>query len=98
VEISKLRALAAYFQLVKSRITELANLLITLNRKAIELMNEIESHVAQNGFSIERDSHFIHSLLLIIKALADILRTPILDKEGNLNPLSAQLKIKYQSL
>lgn len=98
VEISKLKALTAYFQLVKSRITELANLLITLNRKAIELMNEIESHVAQHGFSIERDSHFIQSLLLIIKALADILRTPVLDKEGNLNPLSAQLKIKYQSL
>ncbi|WP_247217706.1 hypothetical protein [Synechococcus sp. C9] len=98
VEISKLRALVAYFELVKARITELEHLLLTLNIKAIKLMNEIESHLDQNGFSIEKDGHLIQSLLLIIKALADMLRTPILDNEGNLNPLSAQLKIKYRSL
>jgi hypothetical protein len=98
VEISKLRALVAYFELVKARITELEHLLLTLNLKAIKLMNEIESHLDQHGFDIENDSHLIQSLLLIIKALADMLRTPILDNEGNLNPLSAQLKIKYRSL
>jgi len=98
VEISKLRALVAYFELVKARINELEHLLLTLNHKAIKLMNEIESHVDQHGFSIEKDGHLIQALLLIIKALADMLRTPVLDQEGNLNPLSAQLKIKYQSL
>jgi len=48
--------------------------------------------------ALKKDGHLIQSLLLIIKALADMLRTPVLDNEGNLNPLSAQLKIKYRSL
>ncbi|WP_448380817.1 hypothetical protein [Gloeomargarita sp.] len=98
IEISKLRALAAYFDLVKARIKELEHLLLTLNLKAVKLMNEIESHLAQHGFNLQKDGHLIQSLLLLVKALAEMLRTPILDQEGNLNPMSAQLKIKYQSL
>lgn len=98
VEIDKLQALVDYFEQVKGRINELKNLLKNLNHKAIKLMNEIESHLNKNEFDLAEDGHLIQSLLLIIKAMAEILRTPVLDKKGNLNPISAQLTIKYQSM
>ncbi len=98
VEIDKLQALVDYFEQVKGRIDELKNLLKNLNRKTIKLMNEIESHLDKNEFNLAEDGHLIQSLLLIIKAMAEILRTPVLDTQGNLNPISAQLTIKYQSI
>lgn len=98
VEIDKLQALVDYFEQVKGRIYELKNLLKNLNHKAIKLMNEIESHLNNDEFYLAEDGHLIQSLLLVIKAMAEILRTPVLDTRGNLNPISAQLTIKYQSM
>ena len=90
-EIAKLNAAKDVLQQVKQRIYELSDLVEQLNYHAVLLLNELEFQ----PFDRHRDVEKFQQLALLIKALAEILKTSILDSEGNLNSATATVKEKY---
>ena len=82
-------------QQVKWRITELSNLVESLNTYAVLGLNELES---LPSFDKNRDANSFQQVALLVKALAEIMKTPVLDSQGNLNPATATIKAKYRTL
>ena len=90
-EIAKLDTLENFLGQVQRRISELKDLVEILNSKAIDSLEKIES----KPFVFSRDAAEFQQVALLIKALSEIMKTPVLDTEGNLNPNSAGLKTRY---
>jgi len=90
-EIAKLDALEDFLGQVQQRITELKDLIKILNDRAINGLAELESR----PFVRERDAGKFQQVALLIKALVEIMKIPILDTEGNLNQATAGLNEKY---
>ncbi|MEP0801505.1 hypothetical protein [Funiculus sociatus] len=93
--IAKIKAAKDFMQQVKRRINELRNLLESLNNRAVLSLNELES---QSSFDKNRDAGKFQQVALLVKALAEIMKTPVLDKEGHLNPATASIRAKYCAL
>jgi hypothetical protein len=93
-EIAKLDAFEDFLGQVQRRITELKDLVKTLNDRATDGLAELES----KPFVRERDAAKFQQVALLIKALAEIMKTPVLDTEGNLNHATATLKAKYRTI
>ncbi len=93
--IAKIKAAKDFMQQVKRRINELRNLLESLNDHAVLSLNELES---QSSFDKNRDSGKFQQVALLVTALAEIMKTPVLDKEGHLNPATASIRAKYCAL
>ncbi|MEP0754342.1 hypothetical protein NDA03_19180 [Trichocoleus sp. Lan] len=93
--IAKIKAAKDFMQQVKRRINELRNLLESLNNRAVLSLNELES---QSSFDKNRDSGKFQQVALLVTALAEIMKTPVLDKEGHLNPATASIRAKYCAL
>jgi hypothetical protein len=84
VAINKIDAARDFMDLVKS-----------LNNLAVIGLNELES---LPSFDKNRDAKKFQQVGLLVKALAEIMKTPILDSEGNLNVASATINAKYRTL
>ncbi len=111
-EIEKLDAFEDILGQVQRRITELKDIVNTLNDRAIEGLAELESRVfVRSGFWVERelysqsvnfnperDAAKFQQVVILIKALVEIMKTPVLDAEGNLNQATATLKAKYRTI
>lgn len=93
-EIAKLDTFEDFLEQTQRRIRELTDLVKTVNDKAIEGLTELES----KPFKRERDAGKFQQVALLIKALAEIMKTPVLDAEGNLNQATATLKAKYRAI
>ena len=61
---------------------------------AVLSLNDLESQ----PFDRNRDASKFQQIGLLVKALAEIMNTPVLDIEGNLNPATATVKAKYRTL
>lgn len=79
---------------VQKRITELSDLVEAINKKAIISLDNLESKT----FNPKSDAAKFQQVALLIKALAEILKTPILDAEGKLNPYTENIREKYRTL
>ena len=93
--IAKIDAAKDFTQRVKGRIAELSNLVESLNNHAVLSLNDLES---QPLFDKEKDASKFQQLALLVKALAEIMKTPVLDSEGQLNPATATIKARYRTL
>ena len=93
-EIAKLDACDSFYGQVQRRITELNNLLNAINNRAIDGLIELESQ----PFVRERDIAKFQQVALLIKALAEVMKTPVLDNDGNLNHATEPLTAKYQNI
>ncbi|WP_103126302.1 hypothetical protein [Nostoc cycadae] len=93
-EIAKLNAFEDFLRQVQRRITELQELVENLNNRATDNLIQLES----NPFVRERDAAKFQQVALLIKALVEIMKTPVLDTEGNLNCDAAELKAKYRTI
>lgn len=93
--IAKIEPAKDFMQQVKQRINELRNLLESLNDRAVLSLNELES---QSSFDNNRDAGKFQQVALLVTALAEIMKTPVLDKEGHLNPATASVRAKYRTL
>jgi uncharacterized protein YoxC len=93
-EIAKLDTFEDFLGKVQRRITELKKLVKNLSDRAIESLAELES----KPFNRERDAEKFQQVALLIKALAEIMKTPVLDDKGNLNQDTATLKAKYRTI
>ena len=92
-EIGKLEAFEEFLEQIQKRIQELQTLIHFLDRKAIASLDELE----EKPFNLERDLEKFQKAGLLVKALAEILKTPILDDEGKLNSNKLDVK-KYYDL
>lgn len=80
-EIAKLRVFREFLEKVQQRIKELKNSVTELNSQALEGLTDLES----KPFNCDRDAAKFQQVALLIKALAEIMRIPVLDENGNLN-------------
>ncbi|WP_026731261.1 hypothetical protein [Fischerella sp. PCC 9605] len=94
-EIAKLEVARDFLKQVRKRILELSSLVENLNTYAVKSLNELESFPS---FDKNRDVNKFQEVGLLIKALAEIMKTPILDSEGQLNPATATIQAKYRTL
>jgi hypothetical protein len=93
-EIANIEAAKDFLQQVRRRITELSSLVEDLNTRAVLSLNELES----KPFDRDRDASKFQEVALLVKALAEIMKTPVLDNEGQLNPASRTIQAKYRTL
>ncbi|MBN3883266.1 MAG: hypothetical protein V7L02_17175 [Nostoc sp.] len=93
--IVKIEAAKDFMQQVKRRITELQGVFECLNKSAILGLQELES---LPSFDKNRDASKFQKVALFVKALAEIMKTPVLDSEGQLNPVTANIQAKYRTL
>ncbi|MEI2581089.1 hypothetical protein [Scytonema sp. PRP1] len=93
-EVAKLEAARDFLGQVRRRITELSSLVEDLNTRAVLALNDLESR----PFERNRDANKFQQVALLVKALAEIMKTPVLDSEGQLNPATATIQAKYRTL
>ncbi len=93
-EIAKMEAAQDLLKQVQKRVIELKKLVENLNNRAVLALNELES----KPFDRDRDAAKFQQLALLIKAMSEIMKTPILDSEGNLNPATENFREKYGCL
>lgn len=95
IAITKIESAKDFIQQVKRRILELMDLLESINNHAVLGLNELES---LPSFDKNRDASKFQQVGLLVKALAEIMKTPVLDSEGQLNPLTKTIQAKYRSI
>jgi hypothetical protein len=93
-EIAKLEVFEDFLGQVQRRTAELTRLLNTLNDRAIDGLIELQSQ----PFDQERDAAKFQQVALLIKALSEIMKTPVLDAAGNLNQTTAKLQTLYNNI
>lgn len=94
-KLAEIEAAKDFMQQVKRRIAELSNLVESLNDRAVMGLNELEF---LPSFDKDRDASKFQRVALLVKALAEIMKTPVLDGQGQLNPATATIKAKYRTL
>ncbi len=92
--IAKIEAAKEFMQQVRRRISELQGVFECLNKSAILGLEELES---LPSFDKNRDASKFQKVALFVKALAEIMKTPVLDSEGQLNPITATIQAKYRT-
>jgi hypothetical protein len=95
IAIAKIETAKNFMQQVTRRITELMDLVESLNKLAVIGLDELESLPT---FDKNRDASKFQQVGLLMKALAEIMKTPVLDTEGQLNPVTATIQAKYRTL
>jgi hypothetical protein len=93
-EIAKLKTARDFLGQVRRRIDELSMVVENLNTCAVLSLNQLESQ----PFDRQRDASKFQQVALLVKALAEIMKTPVLDGEGQLNPATATIQAKYRTL
>jgi hypothetical protein len=79
IRIAKIDAVKDCMQQVRRRITELRSLLESLNNRAVLGLNELELFPA---FDKYRDGNKFQQVGLLVKALAEVMKTSVLESEG----------------
>ncbi|AFY66922.1 hypothetical protein [Geitlerinema sp. PCC 7407] len=94
VEVEKLNAFQNFLGQAEQRISELQDLINRLNSRALEGLEDLETR----PFVRERDAEKFQQVALLIKALAEIMKTPVLTTDGALNDEAMKLQVKYRNL
>ncbi|MBD2778061.1 hypothetical protein [Iningainema tapete] len=92
--ITEINAAKDCSQKVKQRIIELRGVFESLNTRAIESLNKLESQT----FDSKKDAEKFQQLAILIKGLVEILKTPVLNSEGKLNLGTVTVLEKYRNL
>ncbi|MEM9925435.1 MAG: hypothetical protein AAF915_17055 [Cyanobacteria bacterium P01_D01_bin.50] len=92
---AEIDAVSNFLEQVIRRIYELRDLLEYLNHQAVLGLNKLEYLPYLNP---NRDASKFQQVGLLIKAISEIMKTPVLDSEDQLNPSSATITAKYRSL
>jgi hypothetical protein len=94
VHITEIKTAIEFLRRIEKRIREVGILVKKLESRASKCIDELESL----DFDPIRDAVKFQQVALLVKALVEISKTPILDNEGNLNPLVVNVQAKYQTL
>ncbi len=93
-EIANIEAAQDFLQQVKKRIIELGKLICNLNTRADLVLQQLESQ----SFDPNRDASQFQQVALLVKAMTEIMKTPILDSEGHLNSDVVTIQANYSNL
>ncbi len=93
--IAKMETAHDFMVQVRRRINELWNILESLNNKAVQGLNELESLAS---FDKKRDAAKFQQVALLVKAISEIMKTSVLNNEGELSLASATIQAKYRTL
>lgn len=94
IEIAKIESATALLNQVHTRIKELGSLTRSLEKKALICLDELES----SSFDVKRDAAKFQQLFLLVKTVSEIIKTPVLDEQGEIKPLSYSVQLKYSTL
>jgi len=97
-EIAKIDAARAFLEQVRRRIEELSNLVTALETRASLELDKLESALKLRAFDRKQDASQFQQVGLLVKALVEVMKTPVLDSQGNLNPATATITAKYRTL
>lgn len=95
IAIAQIEAAKDFLQQVRQRIFELQGLIELLNDRAVLSLNELDALLS---FDKNRDAEKFQQLGLLIKALADIMKIPVLDEQGQLNSVTANIRANYSTI
>lgn len=90
-KIATIKVTKEALQQIEQRIRELGRLVEKLESRAKTALDELESQ----PFDRHRDADKFNQVRLLVKALADIVKTPILNSEGTLNLGTVTILEKY---
>ncbi|HEY9601825.1 MAG TPA: hypothetical protein V6C85_09460 [Allocoleopsis sp.] len=90
-KIATIKVTKETLQQIEQRIRELGRLVEKLESRANIALDELES----KPFDRHRDADKFNQVRLLVKALADIVKTPILNSEGTLNLGTVTILEKY---
>jgi len=93
-EIATLDEAQDFLKRVQRRIDELSDLVTDLDNRAVLALNKLESR----PFDKNRDAGKFQEVGLLIKALAEIMKAPVLDSQGKLNPVTDRIIEKYGTI
>lgn len=73
---------------IYSRLNELSGILKFLMSESLDILILLENLASRSEFSVDSEKHTekLRSLLLVVSSLASIMRTPIMDDKGKINP------------
>jgi hypothetical protein len=94
IEINKIIAIEEFLCKVQDRICEVGNLVNELDNRAIDILEQLEAR----SFDVDRDVATFQRLALLMKALKNIMDTPILGDNGKLNSVTANSVNSYINL
>jgi oligoendopeptidase F len=89
--VAKMEAYIDFLGQVQRRISELQTLVLKVNQETIQSLEELEQEVLRNrDFDPKRsrDAQRFQRAALLVKTLSELLKIPVLDKNGNLHPQS----------
>jgi len=95
--VANMSIMRTALQGIKSRIEELHNLLIELNDRAKIEISKLLSILDFDANDINSVQLFQKNALLI-KAIGEIINTPILDAKGNISELSGKVSVKIKGM
>ncbi|ERT04359.1 hypothetical protein M595_5704 [Lyngbya aestuarii BL J] len=90
-EIAKIEEAQELLKQIQNRVIELKCFVEHLNTRAVLALNELESQ----PFDRDRDYDKFQQLALLVKAMSEIMKTPVLDNQGHPNPIIKNLREKY---
>ena len=80
--IIQIHSATSFLKQVEKRITDLSNIVRSLDNRIIQILNKLES----KPFDYNKNINSLKWLVTLVKTLEKIQKTPLLDKKGNLNP------------
>lgn len=95
IAIAEIETAYDFMVQVNRRIQELGDTLGYLNNKTLRGLKELESIVP---FDKKRDAAKFQQVALLVKAMSEIMKTPVLSSRGKLSFTSGTIKAKYRSL
>jgi hypothetical protein len=95
-EIAKINQVHDFLDAVTTRINELRGLVRRINRRACNALKGLDPAV----FDVDNDEDVaaFQRAGLLVKALADIMRTPVLGEDGHMTAESLAVQAKYREL
>lgn len=96
-EVKKMDAYMDYLENgVQRRIQELNTTVQFLDFRCQVVLDELETAI-QQGFNAQQDAEKLQRAALLFKALIEIIRTALFDRNGNMNPEHTRLLAAYRS-
>ena len=97
IAIAQIDAAKDFLQQLRQRIIELKDLIELLNDRTVLSLNELDS-LPSFDKNNDKDIEKFRQVGLFISNLAEIMKIPVLDEQGQLNPVTANIRAKYSTI
>lgn len=92
VHIAEMEAFSDFLAQVRRRVAELFDVLLWLEKRAVASLAELNAR----PFDADRDAGLFQETALLMKGVVEVVKTPVLDTGGQLNPETARVVARYK--